>query len=228
MKTPQVALIPFFLLSHVNAFVVLDPKKTSSLVLSSKKGSDDVTMQNAFAIGTFVEFEEKGREHIGTIAKQEHKSSGGARYQVVDNNGKSFNVPDKAVKFAIHPPNSPGQAAKLFDEFVSAHDASEESLQTNLDISPELLEIAWEESAETEDHILTPSFLVELVHSHAASAIEKYMAWKLLRTETAHVFFKEIKDHGRVVSFKAKARKAVDAAKQAFCNSHEDSDMCLV
>ena len=42
------------------------------------------------------------------------------------------------------------------------------------------------------------------------------------------MFFKDIKDHGRISSFKAKARKAVDAAKQTFCNTHEKSDLCLV
>jgi hypothetical protein len=66
--------------------------------------------------------------------------------------------------------------------------------------------------------------------AHSASTIEKYMAWKILRTDAvAHVFFREVKDHGRVVSFKAKARKAVDSARQAFClDHHDDSDLCLV
>ena len=72
--------------------------------------------------------------------------------------------------------------------------------------------------------LLTPSALIELVHSHAASSMEKYMAWKILRTEWSHVFFREVKDHGRVVSFKAKARKAVEAAKQAFCQDHHHED----
>jgi hypothetical protein len=101
-------------------------------------------------------------------------------------------------------------------------------LRAKLDISTELLELAWEESEETEDHLLTAPQLIELVHSHVASAIEKYMAWKLLRSEIAHVFFKEIKDHGRVVAFKAKARDAVEASKEAFCRDHGDSDLCVV
>lgn len=124
-------------------------------------------------------------------------------------------------------PNSPGQAAKLFAEFCAAQEASENELETKLEISPALLEMAWEE-ANVAQNDLTPSSLVELIHAHAASAIEKYMAWRLLQTEQAHVFFKDIKDHGKTVSFKAKARKAVDAAKEAFCSSHEDSDLCLV
>jgi hypothetical protein len=58
--------------------------------------------------------------------------------------------------------------------------------------------------------------------------MEKYMAWKILRTEWSHVFFRDVKDHGRIVSFKAKARKTVEAAKQAFCQDHKDSDLCPV
>jgi hypothetical protein len=197
--------------------------------LASKKGSADADVeQHAYPVGTFIEFEEKSREHIGKIEKAEHKSSGRARYQVVDDAGKHFDIADKAITFAINAPNSPAASEKLFGEFVAAHDSTEASIQSQLDINSELLEMAWEESGEMEDHLLTPAALIDLVHSHAASAIEKYMAWKLLRTDVSHVFFKEIKDHGRVVSFKGKARKAVEAAKQAFCNSHEDSDICLV
>jgi hypothetical protein len=196
--------------------------------LSSKKTSDDVVQQQAYPVGTFVEFEEKSRGHIGKIAKVEHKSTGVARYQVVNEEGKQYEIADKAITFAINAPNSPAASEKLFEEFLAAHDASEESIQSKLDINSELLEMAWEEYSEAEDHLLTPSALVDLVHSHSASAIEKYMAWKLLRTDKSHIFFKEIKDHGRVVSFKAKARKAVEAAKEAFCNSHDDSYICLV
>jgi hypothetical protein len=127
----------------------------------------------------------------------------------------------------MNAPNSPGQATKLFDDFCAAHEASDKELESELQISSDLLEMVWEESSLV-DNDLSPASLVELVHAHAASAIENYMAWRLLQTEEAHVFFKDIKDHGRIVSFKSKARKAVDAAKQGFCNSHQDSDLCLV
>lgn len=221
------AVIAFQVVPRVGK-LTLSPYIVITSSLASKKVSDDVVQQQTYPVGTFVEFEEKGREHIGKIAKIEHKSTGGARYQVIDDGGKQFDIADKAVAFAINAPNSPGACAKLFQEFVAAHDESEASLQSKLDISSEILEMAWEESSETEDHFLTPAALIELVHSHAASAIEKYMAWKLLRTEQSHIFFKEIKDHGRVVGFKAKARKAVEAAKEAFCISHGDNDLCIV
>lgn len=248
MKLSSLSILTIVWFSHTNAFqinsspgtplggVVKKHRDTGNGVFSSfstelrgKKSSDDVVQQQSFLIGTFIEFEEKKREHVGKITKAEHKSTWGARYQVVDSEGNKFDIADKAISFAMHPPNSPGASAKLFSEFVSAHDSSEDSLQSKLDISTEILEMAWEESADEDgDHLLTPSTFVDLVHSHTASSIEKYMAWKVLRTDLAHVFFKEIKEHGRVVGFKAKARKAVEAAKQAFCNDHEDSDLCLI
>lgn len=83
-----------FVVGCVNAFYVsntvqstISPVKTSLFSKNSESG-DDVVQQQAFTVGTFVEFEEKKREHIGKIARTEHKSNGGARYQVVDNEGK--------------------------------------------------------------------------------------------------------------------------------------------
>jgi hypothetical protein len=205
------------------------------IALFSRKSDDDHSNTNSvLAVGTFVEFEEHSRVHIGKIEEQKQKSNGSARYVVTDNEGHSFNIADKEVRFAMHPPNSPNAANKLFGEFCQAQQASEEDIQRDLDISPELLELAWEEAsagADTESGGLgniSPNDLIELVHSHAASQIERYKAWRLLQSNLGHVFFKEIKDHGRIASFKAKARKAVDAAKQAFCNSHHESDLCLV
>jgi|UniRef100_A0A7S2XMW8 hypothetical protein len=214
---------PQFANVHRRVFVVAP--------LCSAKTDDDVTLQNAFGVGAFVEFQEKKRTHVGKIDTVEHKSSGGARYTIIDSEGKKYGVADKAVLYSMPSPNSVGQAAKLFDDFCRAQDAPDVSLQDQLDISPYLLEMAWEEvSAEDDEggHIMTPNALIELVHSHTASALEKYLAWKLLKTDLAHVFFKEIKDHGRVVAFKAKTEKAVEAAKQSFCKSHEDSEICFV
>jgi hypothetical protein len=219
----------YFGASSVGAFSVQPQVLSAGSVLFSKKGdADEDSHSHAFSVGTFVEFEEKTRVHVGKILQSEHKTNG-ARYEIEDNEGKKYqHVADKAVNFAIPAPNSPAAASKLFDEFCKASKASEKGLLAKLDISTELLELAWEESEEAEDHLLTAPQLVELVHSHVASAIEKYMAWKLLRSETSHVFFKEIKDHGRVVAFKAKARDAVEASKEAFCRDHGDSDLCVV
>ena len=129
---------------------------------------------------------------------------------------------------------APTLAAKLYEEFISAQDAPMQSLQESLDVSPELLEMAWEEATEElEDQAhadLTPASFIELVHAHAASAMEKYQAWKLLQTDMAHVFFKEIKSHGRVVAFRAKPRKAVESAKEMFCRNidNESNELCFV
>jgi hypothetical protein len=223
-------------IATTNAFVVqhyptVSIRRSSSLpLLNSKQDSDDeIVQQRAFSVGTFVEFQEKARTHIGKIDSVEHKSTGGARYQITDSEGKKWSsIADKAVQYSMPCPNSPGQAKKLWNEFCRAQDAPVDTLENQLEITPELLEMAWEEAAEDEDHLVTASSLIELVQGHAASAMEKYLAWKLLKTETAHVFFKEIKDHGRVVAFKAKTRKHVEAAKEAFCKSHDDNEICLV
>jgi hypothetical protein len=201
--------------------------------LDAKKNADDAPSLPSLAVGTFVEFDEKKRFHIGKISEVEHKSNGGTRYGVEDSDGNHFNIADKAVHFSINPPNSPGPANTLYSEFVEAQQASEDELQSQLDISSDILELAWEEALENEEvsghhNGVTPDQLIELVHSHAASTIEQYQAWRLLQSDLAHVFFKDVKDHGRVTSFKVRARKAVDTAKKAFCNTHTDSDLCLV
>ena len=63
---------------------------SSVCALQGKKGSDsdEVVQQQAFSVGSFVEFEEKKRSHVGKIDAVEHKSSGGARYTVIDSEGK--------------------------------------------------------------------------------------------------------------------------------------------
>lgn len=238
----SIVVVGILCLECVVAFqpvAVIRPKqttlKTTSSFLGSKKDSDDdgVVQASIFPVGTFVEFEEKSRVHAGKIAQTEQKSNGGARYVVIDSEGHHFNIADKEIHFAIHPPNAPKAAEQLFDQFCLAQQASEDAIQKELEISSELLQLAWEEALENAESdegadTLTPGKLIELVHSHAASAIEKYKAWRFLQSDLSHVFFKDIKDHGRVSSFKAKARKAVDAAKQTFCNNHENSDLCLV
>jgi len=188
-----------------------------------------------FAAGGFVEFVEKKRTHIGKIDTAEHKSSGSSRYQVIDSEGKKFDVPDKDILYFIPCPNTPGEASKLYDEFCEAHDdMSLRSIQLAIDMTPDLLVMAWEEAADESEegsssNLLTPASFIELVHAHTATALEKYIAWKFLQSEIAHVFFKEIKLHGRVVSFKAKTRKAVEAAKDVFCRTHQvDNEICFV
>ena len=71
-------------LSSATSFVVNAPSQrvlSSSCILSKKSGGEGVENQQAFAAGSFVEFVEKSRTHIGKIEGVEHKSSGGARYQ---------------------------------------------------------------------------------------------------------------------------------------------------
>ena len=190
----------------------------------ASKSDDDVAPATAFSKGTLVEFHEKNREHIGKIVDVEHKSNGGARYNVQEYpSGTQFSIADKEVNFSVPAPTNPNHVDKLLAKLDQAHSLEENELREVLEMSPELLELAWEETLDEEDS-LTPQHLIELVHSHSADAIEKYEAWRLLKSEIGHIFFKELKENGRVVAFKAKPRKSVDASKTSFCASHEDDD----
>jgi len=194
------------------------------------EASSPVIKAHACPVGTFVEFTEKSRAHVGKILSVEHKANGGARYSVEDVTGKHYQIADKAVSFSLPCPNTPGKAQKLFQDFVEVQTISEISLRQKLEVTPDLIEIAWEE-CEEQSKDLTPSQFIELVHAHSASSIESYMAWKILKADLAHVFFKELKQNGRVVAFKAKARKAVEAAKVTFCSDvkHENEhEFCFV
>jgi hypothetical protein len=156
-------------------------------------------------------------------------------YRVIDSEGKKFDIPEKDILYSIPCPNTPGKASELYDQFCEAHGTTSiRSIQQAIDVTPDLLVMAWEEVTDESDegsssNLLTPASFIELVHGHAATAIEKYMAWRLLQSEMSHVFFKEIRLHGKVVSFKAKTRKAVEAAKDVFCRTHQDdNEICFV
>mmetsp|Transcript_25746 Transcript_25746/g.42861 ORF Transcript_25746/g.42861 Transcript_25746/m.42861 type:complete len:199 (+) Transcript_25746:324-920(+) len=192
--------------------------------MSKDKGEQDQLKKHALSVGTLVEFAEKSRVHVGRVAVSESKSNGNARYDVVDLEGKHYSIADKAVTYSVHAPTNDSAANKLLVGLAHAQLASEHELRNELDLSADLLEMAWEETIEGDDTALTPTSLVQLVHSHTADALESYMAWRLLRLDVGHVFFRELKENGRVVAFKAKARKGVDAAKRAFCDNHEDED----
>ncbi len=120
--------------------------------------------------------------------------------------------------------SQPGQASKLYDEFCEAHNTmSLLSIQQAIDVTPDLLVMAWEEATDESEskegsssNLLTPASLIELVHAHTATSLEKYMAWKFLQSEMSHVFFKEIKLHGRVVSFKAKLARLSRQPRKCF------------
>jgi len=200
----------------------------------SKESSDhDTIAQKSLSKGTLVEFSEKNREHVGKIIHVEHKTNGSARYDIEDSSGKIYSIADKAITYAMPiAPNDEKKIQQLFGEFASAHEKSEMELFHDLDMSTELFEMVWEEALDQEEekHEVSPMSLIELIHSRSASGIESYKAWKLLRTDLGHVFFKDIKDHGRVVSFKARAAKAVEASKQTFCMNpdHSLEDLCFV
>ena len=95
-----------------------------------------VVQQHAFTVGTLVEFEDKKRTRVGKITASEHKSNGGARYSVEDHDGKKFDIPDKAVHYAMKiTPDNERRVAALFDEFAVALEEDPTDLEKDLEIT---------------------------------------------------------------------------------------------
>lgn len=253
--------------------------------LFSTKEETEVQQQHALTKGSIVEFEEKGRKHIGTIQSAEHNANGKARYTIVVQDGEvehKYDVADKEVLFSTPRPTNEKQAVALIASFLEVQEAEESVLLQKLGVTPELLEMAWEETiyeepepeeeevveeidaaaavegavvdgaaeevegtedieevietalvaenkaADPNNHELTAKSFIQLLQGKKASPVEEYMAWKLLQGEMAHVFFKDMKVQGRILSFKAKPRKGADNAKEVFCQTHEDVEFCDV
>lgn len=195
----------------------------------SNDAKEQVVQKQAISKGSICEFEEKKRVHVGRVTTSEHKSNGDVRYTVEDPEGNSFSVSAKQIHFAVP---SEGKSEKVLKEFDVALKQSNAELQKVLDIDPEVLELSWESAVEDDaNHVVTAKSFIDLVHSRApSSGLETYRAWRLLCSDIAHIFFKALKEDGRVVSFKAKAASAVEAAKMTFCNKEENDkeEFCFV
>lgn len=152
--------------------------------LAATDEDGEVIMEKAFSVGTLVEFEEKSRIHMGKVISINHKANGKPRYDVEEYpTGKTFDVADKEISFSLPAPKSAKLADDLLEELDEAQDMPDEELNKELDISPELLAMAWEEveDGDDDDQEIKAKDLIELVHSHKATGIEKYEAWRLLR-----------------------------------------------
>eukprot|EP00613_Pedinella_sp_CCMP2098_P006597 CAMPEP_0171596900 /NCGR_PEP_ID=MMETSP0990-20121206/2218_1 /TAXON_ID=483369 /ORGANISM="non described non described, Strain CCMP2098" /LENGTH=199 /DNA_ID=CAMNT_0012158185 /DNA_START=195 /DNA_END=794 /DNA_ORIENTATION=+ len=197
-------------------------------------------------IGSICEFDDgKGRTYIGSLVATEHKSNGGARFEMMGANGNTYHIGEKSVTFSTPPPANPKECAKLLKDLNKAHGEDAVELRMALNVDAELIALAWEETDSLmeysgsqewplphSDTITAGAFLELVSGAPANSPAEKYRAWRLLGfTELGHIFFKAIKEKGRVTSFRAKTAKAVEDAKKAFCNgSHgnEEPGFCLI
>mmetsp|Transcript_17988 Transcript_17988/g.34043 ORF Transcript_17988/g.34043 Transcript_17988/m.34043 type:complete len:237 (-) Transcript_17988:498-1208(-) len=208
-------------------------KQRSFATFAKKNSGDDVAQKQALPIGALVEFEEKGRVHIGKVIEVMPKSNGANRYDILDHEGLKFkNVGEKEINFATPVQKSASAEQKLMADLVKTQEESTDMLLKDLGVSTDLLEMAWMEAASegTESNELTPDSFFSMIHSKAASMSEKYKAWRLLKTDLARVFFKDLKQNGRVVAFKAKAEDTVEAAKRTFCSSDQNQsvEFCFV
>ena len=179
--------------------------------------------------GTICEFSEKGgKTFVGVIKSSESKSKGGARYELADETGALHSIAEKQLTF-VGKVVEPKNIAKTLGEFADTLHANSKNLCNQLGIDAELFMLAWETAAEEEEgDLYVDGFFQHMLSRKTNSLEERYKAWRLLTSDVGHLFFKELKTNGRVDHWKAKTVKAVDAAKQQFCASHDEPEFCFV
>ena len=182
---------------------------------------------NALGKGSIVEFEFNKHTCIGVVDAHMVKAKGGLRYDVVTADEKVHaGVAPKDIHFSAAPlpgdkgDKSPMKRIKDFEDVLATSAARL--------VDPEVLEICYELAAEEDDGKVFRVKEIAKLFDEGTSPVDLYRTFRIMTSELGRVFFKSAK--GEAAAFKAKAHKAVDAAKVTLCNTHGDDygEFCLV
>lgn len=178
--------------------------------------------------GNIVEFHDpkhgnsKCAAVLGLVEGAEYKAKGGARIMIVDANGDKHAVKESAIHI-----NLGSYKGKQVEPHLILADFSSilEMEATDFGVDPADLEMAWELCAETDQSTFSPKSIASLIdESLCNSPVDLYKTFRLLTSDLGKLFFKPINDH----EYKAKAFKAVQASKEAWCREHTELEYCLV
>jgi hypothetical protein len=160
---------------------------------------------------------------LGLVKGVEYKAKGGARIQIMDANGAMHTVPEKDIHVNLG--SYKGKLQETGDILKEYHQVMELEA-TQLGVDPELLEMAWELAAETDQKSHTSKFLMSLVdEGFFKSQLDSYKAFRLLTSDMGRIFFKSLNGN----EYKAKAAKAVKASKENWCKSLKgEEEWCFV
>mmetsp|Transcript_2635 Transcript_2635/g.8776 ORF Transcript_2635/g.8776 Transcript_2635/m.8776 type:complete len:238 (-) Transcript_2635:132-845(-) len=195
-----------------------------------KEASDEAEPPSLHGVGSICEFDEGKQGHarglLGVIIKAESKAKGGARYEVLDVDGRTHPIKAAQVRatFAASKKlKDPLDAPLVLADYVSVA----EKAPTELGVEPEMLEVAWELASEADAPLSAKQILGVIDEALCASPVQLFAAYRLLTSEVGRVFFKAIGD-----KYKAKAAKAVAASKSALCSAADadayGDEFCLV
>mmetsp|Transcript_24577 Transcript_24577/g.77010 ORF Transcript_24577/g.77010 Transcript_24577/m.77010 type:complete len:230 (-) Transcript_24577:144-833(-) len=195
-----------------------------------KEASDEAELPSLHGVGSICEFDEGKQGHarglLGVIIKAESKAKGGARYEVLDADGRTHPIKAAQVRatFAASKKlKDPLDAPLVLADYVRVA----EKAPTELGVEPEMLEVAWELASEADAPLSAKQILGVIDEALCASPVQLFAAYRLLTSEVGRVFFKAIGD-----KYKAKAAKAVAASKSALCSAADadayGDEFCLV
>ena len=118
-----------------------------------KEASDEAEPPSLHGVGSICEFDEGKQGHarglLGVIIKAESKAKGGARYEVLDVDGRTHPIKAAQVRatFAASKKlKDPLDAPLVLADYVSVA----EKAPTELGVEPEMLEVAWELASEAD------------------------------------------------------------------------------
>lgn len=145
---------------------------------------------------------------------------------MVTADGKTFALKASQVQ-ATFSPSKKMKADTDPSEILAGYLEVAKAEPLELGVDPEMLEMAWELAAEQEASALSASSILQVIDEKLCSGpLEKYRAYKLMTSDLGKVFFKTVGN-----KYKAKAAKAVQASKQAFCahvTATKYQDFCFV
>ena len=118
-----------------------------------KEASDEAEPPSLHSVGSICEFDEGKQGHarglLGVIIKAESKAKGGARYEVLDADGRTHPIKAAQVRatFAASKKlKDPLDAPLVLADYVRVA----EKAPTELGVEPEMLEVAWELASEAD------------------------------------------------------------------------------
>jgi len=118
-----------------------------------KEASDEAEPPSLHGVGSICEFDEGKQGHarglLGVIIKAESKAKGGARYEVLDADGRTHPIKAAQVRatFAASKKlKDPLDAPLVLADYVRVA----EKAPTELGVEPEMLEVAWELASEAD------------------------------------------------------------------------------
>ena len=160
---------------------------------------------------------------LGLVQGVEYKAKGGARIQIMDASGSVHTVREQDIHI-----NLGSYKGKLQEpsEILAEYEAVMQTEPLKLGVEPELLEMAWELAAESEQKTHSLKFLLSLVDENfIKSQVDRYKAFRLMTSDMGKIFFKSL----NADEYKVKATKAVRASKENWCRALEgEEDWCFV